>query len=675
MTITIQDYKKKPTFRRLLSPLKIRSLEMKNRIVMAPMHMNYCDSYGHNTPKFQEFYVTRARGGTALVIIGGAKFSTTGGNAPNMVNLETDDVIPEWKEFTDAIHKAGGKTGVQLLHCGRYGYFGETVAPSPVKSGMGMRQTPRELTIEEIEFIQDEYAAAAIRAKKAGFDAVEICGNTGYLPSQFISKFTNRRKDKYGGDLKQRCTFSVELIQKMRKAVGDFPIIYRLPPDDLIPDSTTNAEMVQIVPILAEAGADMFHVAGGFHEARVPQLTMNVPKGYSGRMAGNIRRAGKIPVILAHRVHDAILAENLIAAGQIDCVGWGRPLICDPEIGNKLKEGRLEDIRWCIGCNQGCFDMTFAGQPVTCLQNPLAGKELKYKIEKTSSPKKVMVIGGGPGGMEAALVLKQRGHNVTLYEKNDFLGGDLYLASVPIGREEFGQVIDYLIRQLIKHKVDIKMNTEVTPDLIQKENPDAVVVATGNVPFIPNIPGIDGPNVFLAKDVLLDKVDVGDKVVIIGGGAVGAEVALQIARSSAISAEIAMHLIQHKVLDIEEAINQYRFGKKVVMLEMLPKIGMNIGKTSRWTVLGDLRYHGIEQITNAKVKEIKKNSVIYELNGEDKELEFDTCIIATGVKPNKKLYDAIKDKVKEVRLIGDAKKPRKALEAIEEGLKAAFRIK
>lgn len=674
MTETIQDYKRKPTFRRLLSPLKVRTLEMQNRIVMAPMHMNYTGSKGEITPKFTAFYVARAKGGTGLIIIGGANFSTTGGNMPNMVNVLDDDRIPELKDFADAIHENGSKIAVQLLHAGRYGYFGEAYAPSSVPSRIGLKLTPKELTIEQIEFIQDEYAAAAQRVQKAGFDAVEICGNTGYLPSQFISKFTNRRTDKYGGDLIQRTTFSVELVQKMRDAVGDFPIIYRLPPDDLIPNSTSNEEMVQIAPILANAGVDMLHIAGGFHEANVPQLTMNVPLGYSARMAGNIRRAAKIPVILAHRVHDAILAENLIAAGQIDCVGWGRPLICDPEIGNKLKEGRLDDIRWCIGCNQGCFDMVFAAQPVTCLQNPQAGKEDKYQIIPTDSPKNVIVVGGGPGGMEAALILKQRGHNVTLYEKEGFLGGDLDLAAVPQGREDFQKAINYLINQLIKNKVDIKLNTEVTAEMILELNPDAVILATGNISIIPKIPGMDNPNVVMAKDVLLDKVDVGDNVVIIGGGAVGTETAIHIARSAAISAEIALFLIQHKVLDIEEAIRQYQYGKKVTILEMLPKIGSNIGNTTRWTVLGDMKYYGIESIPNATVKEIMNDKVIYEIDGEEKSIDCDTVVIATGVKPNNKLNEELKGKVKDLRLIGDAKNPRKALDAIEEGFKAAIRI-
>lgn len=671
-------YQRKLSVRKLFTPIKINKLEVKNRILMPAMHMNYTGARGQITDKFIAFYSERAKGGCGLIIVGGANFTETSGCIPNMINLMDADNVPNIKRFADAMRENGAKSAIQLLHAGRYGYLPDkdAFAPSPVPSGIKSTgsKVPKELTIEQIKQIIEDYAQASLRMKNAGIDAVEICGNTGYLPAQFISKFTNRRKDKYGGDLKGRMTFNVELIEKTRELVGpDYPIIYRMPVDDLLPDSTTFKDYAQVGPYLEEAGADLLHCAGGFHESRVPQLTMNVPYGYTAHLAGHIRKAVKIPIALAHRIHSAEIMEYILIAGLADMVGVARPLICDPEMPNKLQSGRINDIRWCVACNN-CFDMVFQAAPVECFQNVRAGRELKYNITPTESPKKVIVVGGGPGGMEAARVLKLRGHNVILYEKESYLGGELYLAGRPPGREDLIRAVDYLVGQVIKLNIDVRLNMEVTAEVILKENPDAVVVATGSEPIIPDIPGIDGKNVVLAKDVLLDNVDLGDNVVVIGGGATGTETALYVARLNSIPAENAMYLVQHNVLSLEEAFDRWRHGKKVTVLEMLPRLGTNIGSTTRWTILQDLRYRGVDMIANAKVENITENDVVFTLGDQTRSIPCDTVVIGTGVRANKKLYEELKGKVDDLRLIGDAKRPRKAIEAVHEGFKAALRI-
>ncbi|NVM30520.1 MAG: FAD-dependent oxidoreductase [Candidatus Helarchaeota archaeon] len=676
------QYQRALSVRKIFTPIKINKMEVKNRILMPAMHMNYTGSKGEISDKLIAFYEERAKGGCGLIIVGGAHFTKTSFYSPNMLNLMDEDIkkqnIPKLKIFADTIRNAGAKIAIQLLHPGRYGLFGETYAPSPVRSGIkstGARM-PKELTIAQIQEIIEDYAQAALLLKNAGVDAVEICGNTGYLPAQFISKFTNRRTDKYGGkEVTDRMTFNVELLERMREVVGlDYPIIYRMPTDDLLPESSTFKDYSIVAPYLEKAGADMLHCAGGFHESRVPQLTMGVPHAFTAVLAGQIKKTVNIPVALAHRIHDAETMEKILIAGLVDMVGLARPLICDPELPNKLQARQFDEIRWCVACNN-CFDCVFQAQPVHCFQNIRAGKELKYKITPTETPKKVIIAGGGVGGMEAARILKMRGHEVILFEKNKYLGGDLYIAGKPPGREEFMRALDFLINQMIKLGVDIRLNTEATTDIILKENPDAVIVATGNVPIIPPIPGIDGKNVVLAKDVLLDKVDVGEQVVIIGGGATGTETALYIARLNSLPAENAMYLVQHGVLSFEDAFEKWRYGKEVTVLDMLPKMGTNIGGTTRWTILKDLAYRGVKLIPNATVEKITEKEVIYKVGEETKSIPCDTVVIAAGAKANRKLNEELKGKVEDLRVIGDAKRPRKAIEALEEGFKTGLRIK
>ncbi|MHA1230675.1 MAG: oxidoreductase [Candidatus Helarchaeota archaeon] len=659
----------------LLEPIKITSsLELKNRVYMPPMHLSYADSKGRITKKFIRFYEERAKGGVGMIVIGGCNFSEFSAGAPTMPYI-SDENMPGLKEFAEVIHQYPTKIAAQLYHAGRFGVIGELVAPSECDAPFA-RRVARELTIKEIEQIVEDYGTAAAILKDAGFDAVQVCGNTGYLPCQFLSPLINKRKDRYGGEtIEDRMTFLYEVIDSIRNKAGNFPLIWRMPHDDLVPGSLTFKDWKKIAPLLEKAGVDILDIAGAWHTSKTPQLTSNVPHGAFSFMTYEIKKNVNIPVVECHRIHDLKVAEKLLIGNYCDIIGWGRVLICDPYIVKKIEECREDDIRWCIGCAQGCFDKVFEAQPITCLQNPAAGREDQYKITPAESKKKVLIIGGGVGGMEAARVAALRGHEVILYEKNEYLGGAFYLAAIPPGREEFMRAIDWLKHQLEKLNVKIVLNTECTLDTIEKIKPDEIIVAIGGKDFIPPIPGIDLPHVTMARDVLLGKVHIKDDIVIIGGGATGVETALYVAELGCITPEIALFMLQHKVLDVNEALYYYRKGlKNVTVIDVLPKLGANIGRSTRWTMLKDLIYKEIRELTSSEVQEITKDSVIVKTGDKVESIKADNVIIATGVKKNRELGEKLKEKGYSVRIIGDAKNPRKAIDAINEGFKAGLRV-
>ncbi|MBD3227888.1 MAG: NAD(P)-binding protein [Candidatus Lokiarchaeota archaeon] len=659
----------------ILEPLKItNTLEVANRAYMPAMHLSYADYKGAITDKFIRFYEERAKGGTGMVVIGGCNFTETSAGAPTMPNLGSDEFLPGLKKFAETIHQYDTKCAAQLYHSGRYGVFGDIVAPSESDAPF-LKSTARELKFEEIEKIIVDYGAAAARLKEAGFDAVQVCGNTGYLPGQFISPLINKRTDKYGGrTLEERYTFLDEVIKSIRNQTGNFPLIWRMPHDDLVPGSLSYKDWAKVAPMLERSGADLLDIAGAWHTSKVPQLTSNVPWAAFSFMAYEIKKAVKIPTVECHRIHDLDVAEELLINNYCDLIGWGRPLICDPYIIRKIKENREDDIRWCIGCAQGCFDMVFEAQPITCLQNPQAGKEDRYEITPTKEKKKILIIGGGPGGMEAARVAKMRGHDVILYEKTDHLGGAFYLAAVPPSRNEFMRAIDWLKHQLEKLGVEIVMNTECTMEIVEQIDPDHIIVAEGGEDIIPKISGINLDHVSKASDVLLGKVHLKDNIVIIGGGATGVEVALYASKKGSITPEVAMFMIEHRALDIEEAMKYYRRGlKNITVIDILPKLGKNIGRSTRWTMLKDLRYKGINELKNTEVIEIKKDEVIVKHNDEIQNIKADNVVIATGIKKNRAFHKTLKKKGYDAKIIGDAKRPKKAIDAIEAGFKAGLR--
>jgi 2,4-dienoyl-CoA reductase-like NADH-dependent reductase (Old Yellow Enzyme family)/thioredoxin reductase len=662
----------------LFTPIQVGKMELKNRIVMPAMH--FLSSWeGMVLPHHVDYFVERAKGGAALIIIGGCTIDETSG-AINMLSAKDDKFIAGLSGLAKAVQAQGAKIAAQLYHAGRYSHSvlmggKQSVSSSPIRSRL-TGETPRELSIPEIKQTQRNYAMAAARIQRAGFDAVEVIASAGYLISQFLSPIVNHRKDEYGGGFENRMRFGLEVIQEIRRGVGpDFPIIVRVAGNEFMDGGLANEEARSFSKGLEKAGANMINVTGGWHETRVPQITMGLPRGGFVYLAQGIKQAVSIPVMACNRISDPILADRILRDGQADLIGFARGLIADPELPQKARQGRFDEINYCIACNQGCFDPIFEQKPQTCLVNARAGAEGKLTLEPASSKKTVMVIGGGPAGMEAARVAALRGHRVSLYEKNETLGGQLPLAASPPGRAEFLTFVRYLEGQMKKLNVTVHPRTEANPRHVEMEKPDAVILATGAEPWVPDIKGVRLPNVVLARDVLSGKVDTGKEVVIIGGGAVGLETALFLARKGTIDAD-TLYFLMFNQAEKPETIQTllYRGLKKITVLEMLKRIGQDIGRSTRWTILQDLSHLGVRTLTKAEAKEITDQGVWIDREGREEWIPGDTVILATGSRPVNSLYDQIRDRVKEIYVIGDAKSPRKALEAVAEGLDVGRKI-
>ncbi len=662
----------------LFTPIKVGQMELKNRIVMPAMYfLNSVE--GMVLPSHTDFFVERARGGVGLVTIGGCTIDETSGPG-KMLSVRDDRFIPGLAGLAKAVQGYGAKIAAQLYHGGRYcrsGLMGgrQSVSSSPVPSRL-TGEPPRELSIPEIKQIQKNYAQAAGRIKRAGFDAVEILAGAGYLVSQFLSPIVNRRKDEYGGDFPNRMHFALEVAREVRREVGSgYPVFYRIAGNEFMEGGLGNKEAQVFSRELEKAGVDMLSVIGGWHETRVPQITMGLPRGGFVYLAQGIKQAVSIPVMACNRINDPLLAEQILRDGRADLVGFARSLIADPELPNKARSGRLDEIRYCIACNQGCFNPLSEEKPQTCLVNAQAGAEGKRVIQPAFRKKKVMVVGGGPAGMEAARVAAMRGHEVCLYEKNETLGGQIPLAAAPPGRKEFLTLVRYLETQMKKLRVAVNTGVEATVQHVERERPDAVVLATGAEPLVPDIKGVDRPSVVTAWEVLGGKVDAGREVVIIGGGATGLETALFLARKGTLDAD-TLYFLMFNQAESPETIQTllYRGLKKVTVLEMLPKVGQDIGVTTRWTILQDLSRLGVRLMIKARAKEITDQGVRVDREGQDEWIPADTVVLATGTKPVNFLYEQIKNRVEEIHLIGDAKTPRKALEAVAEGLEAGRAI-
>ena len=662
----------------LFEPIKINQLELKNRIYLPAMHMNMARNF-EVTDQLIDFYAERARGGVGIITVGYATVDELSGNSTN-IGDHKDEFIPGLQRLAQAIQSNGARAAVQINHAGRYNFSffldgKQAVAPSAVPSRM-TRETPRELAIDEIKEVIDHFARAARRVKKAGYDAVEVLSGTGYLISEFLSPLTNQREDEYGGSFDNRMRFGLEIIGAIRKEVGDgYALIVRMNGNDFMPGGNGRTDLQEYAKRLVEAGVDALNINVGWHEARVPQIVTSVPRGVFGYLAKGIKGLVDVPVISGHRINDPGPAREMIADGLCDMVAMGRPLIADPYLPEKARTGREADIVHCIACAQGCFDNLFKLKPVECLCNPKAGRERGSAVEQTTTPQKVMVVGGGAAGMSAAISAREKGHDVTLYERGDRLGGQLYLAAAPPGREEFAELAKDLKQQVALSAIEVVLNQDVDEDLIEKEKPDTIILAAGAVPIKPPIPGIDLPNVVQAWDVLQEKVTTGKRVVVIGGGAVGVETALYLAEKGTLSAEALKFLLVNRAEDPEVLYELATRGTKdIVVLEMIEKMGKDIGKTTRWGILQDLARKGIETRAATKALEISATAVKVEIDGNIEEIPADTVILAAGAQPYNALAEVIAQTGIPYEVVGDAGQVGMAFDAVHQGYNAGREI-
>jgi 2,4-dienoyl-CoA reductase (NADPH2) len=661
----------------LFSPIKINSMTLKNRIVMTAMHLAYTPE-GEVTDRLIDFYAMRGRGGVGLVIVGGCPVDEYGGMS-SMISIHDDRYIPGLERLTHAVKSGGAKIAAQLYQAGRYTHSSMIGGRKPFSSSAVRSRltgvTPRALELEEIPGVQDSFAEAALRAKRSGFDAVEILGSAGYLISQFLSPVTNRREDEYGGPLENRMRFGLEIIQKVRTAVGaEYPLLVRLAGNDFMEGGNTNTEAKSFAIEAEKAGVDLFDVTGGWHETRVPQLTMCVPRQGYVYLAQGIKSVVSVPVLASNRINDPQTGEEILRNGAADMVTMARGLLADPDLPNKAREGKSRLIYHCVACNQGCFDSIFQGRSAACLVNPIAGREAEFEFEPAPEPKKILVIGGGPGGMKAACTASERGHEVILIEKEDRLGGQLLLNRLIPGREEMGTVAVDLINNLKAQDVEIISGKEADARLIGEINPDTVVLATGARPALPDIPGIEGQNVVQAWDLLDGRAGAGKRVVIVGGNAVGLETALYLANQGTLSPEALHFLMTNRAESIETLTKLLNRGiKEVTVVEMTKKAGSDIGLTTRWTVMGEISRLGIRVLTEARAVGITPEGLEIERRGNIDLLAADSIVIAAGSKPENALADELKALAAEVLVVGDAKMPRNALAAIREGFEAGLR--
>jgi NAD(H)-dependent 7beta-hydroxy-3-oxo-delta4-cholenoic acid oxidoreductase len=647
--------------KKLFSPIKIGKMEVRNRIAMAPITPNWSSDDGTVSDKLIDYFEARAAGGVGMIITETFVVDKSQQYLLASMGFWDDSVIPNFKKLIDRVHAHGAKLVPQLSHPGAdtfsWMFGGQPVAPSAHYSKT-CAYMARELTLDEIKKIIQQYGDAARRAREAGFDAIELHAAHAYmLAGSFLSPLRNKRTDEYGGSNDGRLRFVLEVMENIKKKAGvDFPVILRISGDEHTPGGRDILNTQYIAPQLVKAGVDAFHVSGGIQPEQFYRIIppTGTPFGLNVASAASVKQVVNVPVLTVARINDPKFADDILTRGLADMVVMGRALIADPELPNKAKEGRFEDIAPCTSCSIGCVQQIMKLQSMTCVINPTVGREVEMAIVPAAKPKKVLVAGGGPGGLEAARVAALRGHKVTLYEKQPKLGGQLNIACVAPMRQELAMWITYLSTQVKKLGVKVELNTEATPELIAAEKPDVMVVATGGECAAPPIPGIDTPKVISSHAVLAGAPRPKGRVLVIGGGLVGCEIA-----------------------DLLADLGDGDAGSAtaVTIIEMLPDIDMDEVEMSRMLLIPRLRKKGVKWLTSTTVKQILEDGAVITRDGVEETLSgMDQIIIACGTKSVDTLSKAIQGKVPEVYVIGDAKKPRMALEAIAEGAEVGRKI-
>ena len=633
----------------LMQPLDLGFTTLKNRVLMGSMHLGLEEQKG-GFERMAVFYAERARGGVSLIVTGGISPNDQGPVHGHAAKFNSPEQIPQHKLVTDAVHEAGSKICMQILHTGRYGYHPNTVAPSAIQAPINMF-TPHALTDEEIEQQITDFVNCAALAQEAGYDGVEVMASEGYLLNQFIATRTNHREDDWGGDYENRIRFPLAIVQRIRERVGkEFIIIFRLSMLDLVEGGSSTPEIIELGKEVEAAGATIINTGIGWHEARIPTIATKVPRAAFTWITAQVRDALSVPVITSNRINTPEVAEEVLARGVADMVSMARPFLADPVFVVKAEQGRGDEINTCIACNQACLDHAFVGQLTSCLVNPRACHETEINYLPTEAPKRIAVVGAGPAGLAFASVAAQRGHSVTLYDAADKVGGQFNFAKLVPGKEEFYETLRYFSKQLELHSVNVMLNTRVSAEMLKAEGFDEVVVATGITPRQLDLAGIESSKVLSYIDVLKG-AEVGKRVAIIGAGGIGFDVA-----------EFLTHEGDHSSQNIPEFMAKWgvdmtgsaRGGvegmtavetpstREVYLLQRKKsKVGKNLGKTTGWIHRAGLQKKGVKMIAGCDYQSITDDGLVISVDEEEKTLLVDNVIICAGQTPNRKLADEL----------------------------------
>ncbi|MFF4963755.1 FAD-dependent oxidoreductase [Streptomyces sp. NPDC001037] len=643
----------------LMSPLDLGFTTLPNRVLMGSMHVGL-EEAERGFERMAAFYAARARGGVGLIVTGGIAPNDEGRPYEGGARLTTEAEAEQHRTVTAAVHREGGRIAMQILHFGRYAYHRDLVAPSPVQAPISPF-VPRELSDAEVERTVEDYARAARLARRAGYDGVEIMGSEGYLINEFTAAQTNHRTDRWGGSYENRMRFPVEIVKRVREAVGeDFIIVYRLSMLDLVPGGSSLDEVVTLARAVEAAGATIINTGIGWHEARIPTIATSVPRGAYTWVTRRLMGEVSVPLVTTNRINTPELAEELLAGGAADMVSMARPMLADPDFVAKAAAGKPEAINTCIGCNQACLDHTFSGQITSCLVNPRACHETELVLSPTRLVKRVAVVGAGPAGLACAVSAAERGHSVTLFDAADEIGGQLNVARRVPGKQEFDETLRYFRHQLDEHGVDVRLGAWVTPaDL---DGYDEVVVATGVTPRVPDIPGVDHPRVIGYLDVLRDGAPVGDRVAVLGAGGIGFDVAEYLTDGGDKASEDPGTYFRNWGVDMDyrapgglTAPRRPAPPRTVHLLQRKStKVGAGLGRTTGWIHRTELKHRGVTMVPGVRYDRIDDAGVHITVGGESTVLEVDTVVLCTGQEPRRDLYEELVAAGRSAHLIGGA---------------------